>query len=235
MRNDGLKLSVVLPTYNEADNIILLIEEIRRNLEGKIEFEIIVVDDNSPDKTGIKTEKKYIKKRNIRIFVRKEKGLATAILHGLRKARGKFVCVMDTDFNHDPKVLMKMYKKLSKYDLIVGSRYVSGGGMENRLRNYLSLIYNRLIQFILALPTRDNLSGFFMSRKDAIEELLTEKIFRGYGDYFIRLVYAGNNKGLLITEIPVYYKNRIHGVSKSKFFTMFLDYSRTVIELILTR
>ncbi|OGG02483.1 hypothetical protein A2W14_01635 [Candidatus Gottesmanbacteria bacterium RBG_16_37_8] len=225
------KISVVLPTYNEADNIIPLIETICEKLKN-FPWEIIVVDDNSPDKTGILVRKKFPDSKNIKVFIRKEKGLATAIFDGLKKATGSHICVMDTDFNHDPKEIPKMYKELKKCDLIVGSRYVEGGGMENRLRNSFSLVYNRIIQFMLRLPTRDNLSGYFMIRGEKLTHLLKEDIFRGYGDYFIRLLYRANKNRLLIKEIPVYYKNRIYGVSKSQFLNMFVDYTKTVFDIL---
>ncbi|OGF98912.1 hypothetical protein A3D78_07180 [Candidatus Gottesmanbacteria bacterium RIFCSPHIGHO2_02_FULL_39_14] len=230
MTENKINISVILPTYNEAENIIPLITEIRRKLKD-YKFEIIVIDDDSPDKTGYIAKNKFINNKNIKVYIRKEKGLASAILYGIRQGRGKCLCVMDTDFNHDPKELPKMYSLVKRFDLIVGSRYVAGGGMENPIRNYFSLIYNRIIQFILKLPTRDNLSGFFLIKREKLKNLLTPEIFTGYGDYFIRFLFTANKKGLKIREIPVFYKNRIYGESKSQLFKMLSDYSKTVIEI----
>src|SRR5258708_5888613 len=93
--------SVILPTYNEAGNIIHLIDTIRKILDDKrIHYEIVVVDDNSPDKTGLLVQKNYVKQPNIRCLVRKkERGLATAIRRGIEQAVGDVIIVMDTDFN----------------------------------------------------------------------------------------------------------------------------------------
>ena len=223
-------ISVVLPTYNEAENIIPLIKQIQNNLKGN-KFEIIVVDDNSPDQTGMIARNIFKGNEKIKIYTRKERGLAGAVLWGLKKAKGPVCAVMDTDFNHDPKNLPIMIRELSRSDLVVGSRYVSGGGMENRIRNFVSKIYNRMIMFMLHISTSDNLSGFFLIRKDKLRTLMNIDIFQGYGDYFIRFLYAAEKDGLQIKEVPVFYKNRIVGESKTRFFKIFFDYSRTVVQL----
>ncbi|OGG19267.1 hypothetical protein A3D78_02665 [Candidatus Gottesmanbacteria bacterium RIFCSPHIGHO2_02_FULL_39_14] len=225
-------LSVILPTYNESENIIPLIEAISKNLR-EINYEIIICDDNSPDGTGLLTKKTYRGQTScVRTIIRKkDKGLARSILEGIREAKSNLVTVMDTDFNHNPDKLPEMYRLIHESDIIVGSRYVKGGGMENRWRNFLSLIYNRVIRFILKLPTHDNLSGFFMFKKRKLQPLLTADIFRGYGDYFIRLLFEAKKLKLAIREIPVFYPNRFYGSSKSQFMDMFFLYSRTVISL----
>lgn len=230
MRQYKYQISVILPTYNEAGNIIDLIITIKKYLK-KINHEIIVVDDNSTDQTGYLTKKNFSKDRNVRIFIRKKRGLATAILYGFKKARGLNIAVMDTDFNHDPKELRLMFNQIKKADLVVGSRYVAGGGMQNPLRHYFSSIYNRLIRIILQLPIHDNLSGFFMIKREKLLKFIKEDIFRGYGDYFIRFINSANNKKLKIIEIPVYYKNRESGQSKSQLLRMVIDYSKTVFDI----
>lgn len=230
MKHNKYQISVILPTYNEAGNITDLILAIKKYLK-KINHEIIVVDDSSTDQTGYLTEKNFLKDPKVRIFIRKKRGLATAILYGLKKANGLNIAVMDTDFNHDPKELKLMFNQIQKADLVVGSRYVAGGGMQNHLRHYFSSIYNRLIRIILQLPIHDNLSGFFMIKREKLK-FIKEDIFRGYGDYFIRFINAANNKKLKIIEIPVYYKNRESGQSKSQLLRMFIDYSKTVFEIL---
>ena len=230
MSKFNYQLSVILPTFNESENIIPLIRQLLGKL-NRINFQIIIVDDNSPDNTGKIVLNKFSKNKNVGVFIRNEKGLASAILYGLKKAKGNYVAVMDTDFNHDPKELLIMLSNINKCDMVVGSRYVREGGMEDKIRNMLSLIYNRIIQKILRLPTHDNLSGFFMIKNEKLKNFLTDDIFYGYGDYFIRLLFQINQKGLKIREIPVFYKNRIYGESKTKFFSIFTDYTKTVIEL----
>ena len=232
MKKDSYLLSVILPTYNEAGNIVLLVEEISRSLH-KIKHQIIIVDDDSPDGTGKIVQKKYKAQQNIKSVIRKkDKGLAFSIKDGIKIARGEAIAVMDTDFNHHPKELVKMFNSINNCDLVVGSRYVAGGGMENRWRYYFSLIYNRLIKFILLLPTYDSLSGFFVIKASSLKRLPTNKIFYGYGDYFMRLLFYCAKKGLRIKEVPVFYQNRFAGESKSRFISMFVDYSKTVVELL---
>jgi dolichol-phosphate mannosyltransferase len=232
MKKNTLLLSVILPTFNEVDNIIPLIREICEKLK-RIDYEIIVVDDDSPDSTANKVMQEYSNKTNIKTYIRTENpGLANSILFGLSKAVGRYICIMDTDFNHDPKDIPKMLATIPDADIVIGSRYIKGGGMENRLRHYLSLIYNKFIKTVLNLPTYDNLSGFFVADRRKILKLDTTKIFSGYGDYFIVLLYLSNLSGYKIKEIPVFYKNRMYGFSKSKFFPMFIGYSKTVLKLI---
>ncbi len=149
-----IKASVILPTYNEAGNIIDLIEVIKKELSAKkISHEIIVVDDDSPDKTGLLVQKYFSKIPEVRAIIRKkERGLATAIKHGISKAVGEIVVVMDTDFNHDPKLLPRLISKCSSFDFVVGSRYIRGGGMANKNRQRLSYLFNILIRVILSSP-----------------------------------------------------------------------------------
>ena len=233
MNRPQFELSVILPTFNESENIIPLIEAISKNLR-EINYEIIICDDNSPDGTGLLTQKTYRGQTScVRTIIRKkDKGLARSVLEGIKQARGNLIAVMDTDFNHNPDKLPQMYRLIRKTDIIVGSRYVKGGGMENRWRNLLSLLYNRLIRFILKLPVYDNLSGFFMFKKSKLKPLLRPDIFCGYGDYFIRLLFEAKKRKLLIREIPVFYPNRLHGSSKSRFLGILVQYSRTVMSLL---
>lgn len=224
------KLSIVLPTYNEAENILELIKKIEKILKNK-DYEIIVVDDDSKDNTG-RIVQKYFKNNNkVKTLIRNKRGLATAILTGCKYARGGKILVMDTDFNHDPKMIPKMLNALTINDMVVGSRYAKDGGMENKFRNILSRYYNLVIRHLLKLPVHDALSGFFMFKKEKLYLLLDSKIFQGYGEYFIRLLFRANALGLQITEIPVFYKNRTAGISKSKFINMFWDYTKVIFEL----
>lgn len=232
MSKPKIKISVILPTYNEEGNIIPLIDKVKKYLKSKI-YEIIVIDDNSPDNTAKLVAEKFSKDKRVRLFIRKDnRGLATAIRYGIEKSKGNLVIGMDTDFNHNPELLPILVYQCRKFDLVVGSRYIKGGGMENRIRYYLSYLYNMLIRIILSLTTHDNLSGFFCLRKGVLGKLPFGKIFIGYGDYFIRLLYFAKKNKVSIGEIPVYYKNRVWGQSKSRFFSMFMDYSKTVIELL---
>lgn len=226
------QFSIILPTYNEEGNIIPLVRDIISTLQSS-SFEILIIDDNSPDGTAEKAKKEFHHDKRIRIFVKKkDKGLARAIMYGIQKSKGVYILVMDTDFNHNPNDIPKFLRLKGKYDLIVGSRYIAGGGMENRMRYYASFLYNLIIRFVLSLPTKDSLSGFFLTRRDILEKVDFETTFIGYGDYFIRLLKNIHRHTQSICEVPVFYKNRFSGESKSKLFKMCLDYSRTVFDLL---
>ena len=225
-----MKLSVILPTYNEAGNIIALIKEIASVLKtAKLKGEIIVVDDDSSDGTAKLVVQNYHK---VEVIVRKkDRGLAKSILEGIRKSSGNIVLVMDTDFNHDPKEIPKLVAELNHSDLVIGSRYIKGGGMENRLRYILSYLFNIYIRILLGSPVHDNLSGYFAAKRLAMLRLPQERIFYGFGDYFIRLIYYYHMNKARITEVPVYYKNRSYGVSKSRFLRLFMSYTYYTLKL----
>jgi dolichol-phosphate mannosyltransferase len=229
-----MKVSIILPTYNEKENIEALI----RALEECIlplgsASEIIVVDDNSPDGTaGVVQSIQALPGIQVICYVRtRERGLATAIRYGIERAAGDRIVVMDTDFNHDPCLIPQMVQELDRYDVVVGSRYVKNGGMEDRVRSLLSGIYNIFLRVFLGMPTSDNLSGFFAIRKECLEPMNKDVIFTGYGEYFMRLLYAARRKGYRLHEIPVFYKLRQHGSSKSQFGHMLHDYTLCALAL----
>lgn len=229
-----IKASVILPTYNEAGNIVKLVGEIRNELSNdRINNEVVIVDDDSSDKTGLLAQKYFSKNPSIRVITRKgEKGLATAIRKGLETSVGEIAVVMDTDFNHAPSLIPKLVKKCQKYDFVVGSRFVGNGGMQNKTREILSRLFNTLlIRPILGSPVHDNLSGFFAIKTKEFYKLDFDKIFWGYGDYFIRLIYLAKINGSTFTELPSYYKNRQYGTSKSKFLQMFYDYLLSAVNI----
>lgn len=229
-----IKTSVILPTYNEAGNIIKLVETIRQEVSiNKTPTEIIIIDDNSPDKTGLLAQKYFSKIPEVRVLIRhKERGLATAIRKGIEISVGDVIVVMDTDFNHEPRLIKKLVEKCKKYDIAIGSRYVIGGGMVNKKREILSKLYNiLLIKPILGSSVNDNLCGFFAINRDKLEQLDFDLIFYGYGEYFMRLIYFAQKQGKTFTELPCFYKERTYGDSKSKFINMSIDYVRTALRL----
>ena len=228
-----MTVSVILPTYNESKNILPLIEAIEDYFDRDgVAYELVVVDDNSPDGTARVVEERMAQDARIKLFVRtEEKGLGTAIKHGIRNSTGEIVAVMDTDFNHDPKMLPQMTKFLEYYDLVIGSRFVMGGGMEDNQRYYYSFLYNMLVRVVLRTQVQDNLSGFFAMRRDKLERMDLDRIFEGYGEWFIRLLFLAWREGYNMLEVPVFYILRRHGQSKSRFLRMIYSYTRTVLEL----
>ena len=228
----SLKTSIVLPTYNERDNILELIESIQGYVEPiGLEYEIVVVDDSSPDGTADVVLEKFADNDRISVMVRTERGLATAIKHGILHSTGEIIVVMDTDFNHDPKMIPQMVQFLEYYDIIIGSRFVMAGGMEDRTRYYFSFIYNLLIRMLFQTQVQDNLSGFFSIYREKLMEMDVDLIFYGYGDYFIRLLITAWRKKYAMLEIPVFYRLRMHGHSKTQAASVLWQYTRSVLRL----
>lgn len=247
---DGpIDVSVVLPTYNERDNICDLIDAIQRELEPTgLAYEMLVMDDSSPDGTAVTVRERYglrsLDEHNatgsvsqcgrVRVHVRThDRGLAQSIRDGLERADGATLVVMDTDFNHDPAMIPQMVDLLRYYELVIGSRYVMRGGMEDTTRQWLSMFYNMFIRFFLNTQIHDNLSGYFAVRRTRLLELTPkfDKIFYGYGDYFIRLLLLAWRNGWTILEVPVFYILRRHGDSKTGFWRVFRRYTAAVLRL----
>lgn len=233
-----MKTSIILPTYNEKESITELIEVLSLLLEKKgLDFEIIVVDDNSPDGTGALVKERYSDSKNITCIIRKdERGLATAISMGILNASGDYILLMDTDFNHDPMQVPDMIGLLSKCDIVSGSRYIAGGGMLGpRYRYWGSYLFNFFIRSTIGLDTTDNLSGFLAFKKDILKNFDIDKIFCGYGDYCIRFLHRAKQLNLKIIETPVLYKLRYAGSSKTNFFIHSIEYFLAVIKIKINR
>jgi dolichol-phosphate mannosyltransferase len=226
-------VSVILPAYNERDNMVPLIEAIQRELgDAGITYEIIAVDDNSPDGTAEVVRERFADDPTVRLFVRTEgRGLATAIYYGIDKARGDAVAVMDTDFNHNPALLPQMVKFLEYYDIIIGSRFTMGGGMEEGWRYNGSFVFNFFVRLVLHTQIQDNLCGFFTMRREKLLTMDLDRIMRGYGEYFMHLLFMAWKKGYSILEVPAFYIKRIHGQSKSRFFHMLATYTWAAVQV----
>ncbi|MCE9591591.1 MAG: glycosyltransferase [Planctomycetes bacterium] len=231
-----MKISVILPTYCERGNIVELLAAIEAVLGAdRAESEVVVVDDNSPDGTA-DVVREYAKTSVMRVqcHVRTtDRGLASAIKFGVRHAGGDLLIVMDTDFNHDPAMIPQMIRCLEYYDLVIGSRFVMGGGMEDSKRYYYSLFYNMFVRAMLRLQVQDNLSGYFAIRRERLMTLNLDSIFHGYGEYFIRLLYDASRLKYRVLELPIFYILRRHGQSKSRFLAMLGSYTRCVFSVML--
>jgi dolichol-phosphate mannosyltransferase len=229
-----MNLSVILPTFNERESINSLVAEIVSHLSptGK-SFEILVVDDDSPDGTWEEVSRQWVGDSRVRPLLRKnEKGLATAILHGIRHAAGDKIIVMDTDFNHPPRLIPLLVAITDYFSVASGSRYVIGGGMEtSRFRYIGSKLFNKFVHYVLKMQTTDNLSGYFCFRKEVLEGIPLEKIFFGYGDFYIRFLYVMQRRGHPIIEVPVVYKDRMGGLSKTDLKSELFKYFRSVMKI----
>jgi dolichol-phosphate mannosyltransferase len=227
------KTSIILPTYKERDNIVELVRAIHRHLEPDgFNYEVVIVDDNSPDGTADVVRAAFGGDPRVKLHVRtQERGLATALRYGAEHSEGEVLVFMDTDFNHDPAMIPQLVKFLEYYDVVIGSRFVMRGGMEDRVRYIFSFVYNLGLRFLFGTRVWDNLSGYFAIYRDKLLELDLDQIFYGYGDYFIRLLMVGWRRGWRLLEIPVFYRLRMHGHSKTQFLSIFTLYTSAILKL----
>lgn len=227
-------VSVILPTYNERDGIAELVGEVLAiGRAAHLDVEVVVVDDDSPDGTAAHLEAAFRAEPAVRVRIRRgERGLATAVRRGVADARGDLVVVMDSDGNHDPALLPLMARCAEEFDVVVGSRYVLGGGMlTSAFRYWASYAFNLLIRIVLGLRIHDNLSGYLAFRRSLLERLDPDRIFYGYGDYAIRFLHQVVRRGGRVLEIPTVYRFRKGGESKTRFLAYFWTYLGSVFRL----
>jgi len=208
------KCSILIPTYNEKENIPELTKRIWESLSS-IDFEVIFIDDNSPDHTAEVAEKLAEVYGNIKILKRSSKlGLATAVLDGLEYAEGNIIAVMDADLQHPPELLPIMFERAKYgYDIVVASRYVDGGGVEgwSMLRRLISWGAIKLAYLLLprTRKVKDPMSGFFMFKKEVIDGVQLNPLgFKILLEILIRGKYS------LVSEVPYTFKPRRKGKSK---------------------
>ena len=218
--NQVLDLSIILPTYNESLTIEKMLDAITTAVPPRINTEVLVIDDDSPDGTS-KIVDSYIQKSNdailFRVHTRKGKrGLSSAVIDGINLATGKFVLVMDSDFSHPPHMISNMYDELinNELDIVIGSRYVEGGKYEEwpLTRKLISKIGNSLAELWLGLDVKDSMTGLFALKKDLIKNLSFEAI-----GYKILLEILVKTKGAKVKEVPFVCVNRQEGSSKFSF------------------
>jgi dolichol-phosphate mannosyltransferase len=215
-----MKAMVVMPTYNEADNLVQMVAELMTlDLDG---LEILVIDDNSPDGTGDMAEElaaQYV--GQIHVVHRQGKmGLGTAYITGFRYAleeSADYVIQMDADFSHSPSYLPLFLDKTRECDAVIGSRYVPGGAVDERWspwRRFLSWGGNFYARVITGLQIHDATGGFRCFRRQTLLDLDLERIrSEGYA-FQIEMAYACQKKGLRLCEVPIYFEDRSMGRSK---------------------
>jgi dolichol-phosphate mannosyltransferase len=210
------ELSVVVPTFKERANVPLLVEKLARTLTG-VDWEVIFVDDNSPDGTAAAARAIGATDGRVRCIRRiGRRGLAGACIEGMLASQARFVAVMDADLQHDERLLTGMLEKLrGDTDLAVASRYVAGGsaaGLSSAGREHASRLSTVLAQRLLGVSLSDPMSGFFMIRRERFEELAPQLTTQGFK---ILLDIAATARGSLrIAELPFVFGERQHGESK---------------------
>ncbi|MEM4593539.1 MAG: glycosyltransferase family 2 protein [Zestosphaera sp.] len=208
-----VRVSVVVPTYNERENIDELLSRINTSLSG-VDYEVVVVDDNSPDGTAervIELSSIY----PVKLVKRAGKfGLSSAILDGVKVCRGDYVVVMDADLQHPPEVIKDLLRYVGECDVVVASRYVKGGGVVGfpLTRRVISLGATYMARVLIpqARKVRDPLSGFFLAKKELIEK--TELAVPS--GYKTLLEIISQHSDLKICEVPYIFRARVRGKSK---------------------
>lgn len=207
-----MKSVVVIPTYNEAENIASLIPMVKEVMPGT---DILIVDDGSPDGTGDLAES-----LGAHVLRRAGKqGLGTAYVAGLTRVVNEGydrIAHMDADFSHDPHVLPALLAALDDLDVVIGSRYVVGGGVQNwpRRRRVLSWTANLVARRLLSLQASDVTTGFRAYRREALAAIdLPSVKSEGYS-FMVELVFRSQRHGFRIGEVPILFKDREKGTSK---------------------
>ena len=232
---NGTQVSIIIPTYNESQNILKILKSIGDILPPKILTEAIVVDDNSPDGTG-KIVENYLKNfkkitgYTIDVIHRTaKKGLSSAILNGIQQAKGDTIVVMDSDFSHPPQIIPRMVDALKKYrcDIVVASRYVKGGKISNwpLKRKFLSKIATSIAKKGLGVQAADPMSGFFAFKRPIIKGLKFDAI-----GFKMLLEILVKTRGANVREIPYTFTDRKLGSSKVSLSTAY-DYAKSVWKL----
>jgi len=206
----------ILPTYNEAANLPRLAEELMK-LDGRLR--LVVVDDASPDGTGALADALAAHEPRVRVLHRVGvRGLGTAYLAGFREALAsgaEALLTMDCDFSHDPAAVPRLIAALPDADLVIGSRYVSGGRIEGWPvhRRFISKAANTFVNALFGLPAADCTSGFRLYRRSVVEGIPWERVRSTGYSFLVESLYWATRQGRLV-EVPICFRDREHGTSK---------------------
>ncbi len=227
------ELSIIVPTYNEAENIPKLIELLSDTLSS-INSEIIIVDDNSPDKTSDIARKIARQDARVRCIQRiRRRGLSSAVIEGFLASASPYLCVMDADLQHDENLIPDMLASLKQTnDLVVASRYIENAstGTLSEHRVKISQTATRLGNMILHHKLSDPLSGFFMLKRELFEKV-NHKL-SGKGFKILLDIVASADSRINIGELPYHMKSREHGESKLSVFVVWEFFSLLVNKLL---
>jgi dolichol-phosphate mannosyltransferase len=209
---------LVLPTYNEAENIEPFVAAVRANLPA--DARVLIVDDGSPDGTGERADRLAERHPNVAVLHRREKeGLGPAYIAGFRRALAGgagLVLEMDSDFSHDPAYLPRLLDAARTADLVIGSRYVDGGGVSDWgvVRRAISRggsVYSRVV---LGVEVHDLTGGFKCFRREVLEAIDLDSIeVRGYA-FQVEMTYRAIQLGFKVVEVPIVFRDRRAGDSK---------------------
>lgn len=204
------EVSIIIPTYNEVKNLPFLLEELHNSIDySQIDVEFIIVDDNSPDKTGDIAEE-LTKKYPLKVIHRAGKlGLGSAVIEGFKKSNRLFLGVMDADLSHDPAIINKMILSLDNCDIAIGSRFVSGSRIENFTLDRRIIAKTGIFLARVLTGVKDPSSGYFFIKRKVIDSINLKTI--GYKILLEILVKGNYNK---IEEFPYTFRMRKYSHSK---------------------
>ena len=211
------KALVIIPTYNEIENVERMIEVV---LSLPEQPDVLIVDDNSPDGTGSKVNEIIQSNKKVNLISRSGKlGLGTAYIEGFKFALAEgydYIIEMDCDFSHDPKDISRLLKEIDDYDLVIGSRYIQGVNVVKwpLKRLILSMGASFYTRVITGMPLKDATSGFKCFRKEVIQSIDLDKIHSNGYSFQIEMHYKTWKKKFRIKEMPIIFTDRIDGHSK---------------------
>jgi dolichol-phosphate mannosyltransferase len=226
------RVSVILPTYNEVGNIVDLVRAIQAAMPEGIDYEILVMDDCSPDGTYEAVRSAFVDDMRVRPVLRtQDRGFAKSIREGIERATGERVVIMDSDFTHDPREISRLLHVGEVYDIVSGSRFCAGGRMIDTTHYVISMLYNWALRSLLRTQVQDNLGGYYTAWRASLLKLPLDEIFYGYGDYYFRLLHFAQRARMSIVEIPAEYLPRNSGESKSNWLRMLAAYTAAAVRL----
>ena len=215
-----MHVMVVVPTYNELENIQKLIPQLLAiDLGAAASLSVCIVDDNSPDGTGVFVEQLAQSEKRVEVIRRPGKlGLGTAHIAGMRHAMAQGVdgvLTMDADFSHHPRYIPDMIAALPGADLVIGSRYVPGGAVLYPLwRRVLSRSANTFARITLGLGINDTTGAFRLYRPRVLQSIDMEHIFSNGYSFLIEIIFAVQQHGWKMREVPIIFEDRVYGSSK---------------------
>ncbi len=211
---------IVIPTYNEIENIEVILQKV---FSLELGVDILIVDDNSPDKTYAKVQELIdadTYNGQLHLLVRQNKeGLGKAYVAGFKWCLERdyvFIIEMDADLSHDPKYLPSFIENIKEYDLVIGSRYVKGGGVVNwpLLRKFISFGGSTYARTILGISIKDVTGGFKCFKREVLEAIDLDNIMSAGYAFQIEMTYRTILKGFKVKEVPIVFEDRIAGQSK---------------------
>jgi dolichol-phosphate mannosyltransferase len=212
-----LETCVIIPTYNEKENIVDLVQQI---LALPIDAHVIIVDDNSPDGTGQIADELAGQWTKVSVVHRPGKlGLGTAYIAGFKQglaAGAERLITMDADFSHNPRYIPDLVELAHYYHITIGSRYVPSGGVQNWgwQRRFLSWGANAFARIVLGLKARDCTAGFRCYHREVLLNIDLERIFSNGYSFLVEMIFKCQRKGFTVGEIPIIFANRERGNSK---------------------